>query len=76
MAKAKEKEAPKVEEAVEETEADRVKAWNRGFFREVMGKKISDLEIEKLVSSTASPHDARLLLSRGCPHSLIVDILS
>ena len=63
-------------EEVEETEADRVNDWRRQFFKSVLGSGVGELELDKLVISTASPHDARKLLEQGCPKPLIVDILS
>lgn len=68
------------EEITEEVEVDpeveKVAAWRKTFFTEVLGPKATEKQIQALVESEASPHDALKLRNMECPNKLIVRILA
>jgi hypothetical protein len=56
-------------------EKTRVENHRRQFFREILGKDIPADDIEQLVHSTVSPHDAKRLRDQGWPPQFIVAVL-
>lgn len=57
------------------TEKEEIEQQRRRFFFEVLGDSVTADQIEKLVESESSPHDAQKLKDNECPPDLIVDIL-
>lgn len=56
-------------------EREKVEDHRRNFFREILGKGIPADDIEQLVHSEVSPHEAQRLKEIGCSSELIVKIL-
>ena len=61
---------------VKESEDVKVKEWRKLFFSQVLGKTIAEEDIDLLVKSSASPHDAVKLIRADCPPRLVVRILA
>lgn len=62
------------EEVVEEKQLNEVEIWRRDHFKQIL-PSVSGEDIQLLVDSDASPHDALDLRNRECPDHLIVRIL-
>lgn len=70
----------KVKEFVhQDDELTRVNDWRRKMFKKVysdVGYRVSNKTIDRLIASTASHHELRSLLERGCPPKLLHRILA
>lgn len=60
---------------VEPNEKEKVEGHRRNFFREILGEEVPADDIEELVHSDVSPHDARRLKDKGWPSEFIVRVL-
>lgn len=58
-----------------QNEKEKVEDHRRSFFREILGKDIPADDIEQLVHSGVSPHEALRLKELKCTSELIVKIL-
>ena len=57
-------------------ESEKIRQHRDDFFRQVFGPEWPQSDIDRLVMSKASPHDAEGLKDQGCPLDLIVQILT
>lgn len=60
---------------VDGNEKERVESHRRTFFREILGEDTPADDIEELVHSNVSPHEARALKDKGWPSEYIVKVL-
>lgn len=60
---------------MESSEKDKVESHRRNFFREILGDDVPADDIEQLVHSDVSPHDAKNLKDKGWPSEFIIKVL-
>lgn len=56
-------------------EHEKIAEWRRMSFFKILGDDITESEIELLVMSDVSPHQAQKLKDKECPTELILEIL-
>jgi len=60
---------------LKDKEKAKVESHRRTFFRDILGSSVPADDIEQLVHSSVSPHDAKKLKALGWPSDYIVKVL-